>query len=188
MKRIKVKVGDCNNYLKVTGYTTPDWSKAIRRKLICICICGKTTEVSVAKFKSGHTKSCGCYKEKKFKERVTKHGLSTHPLYEVYCSMKQRCYNPNNKAVSYKNKGIKICEEWLNDFLSFYDWALENGWEKGLHIDRIDSNGHYEPDNCQFLDPVANYSKVHQDFKTRLEYEKRILYLESLLKNYNIPF
>ena len=66
--------------------------------------------------------------------------------------MKQRCYNKNDEA--YKNYGkrnIKVCDEWKNNFESFYNWSIENGYKKGLSIDRIDVNGNYEPDNCRYI-------------------------------------
>ena len=79
-------------------------------------------------------------------------GKRKNPLYNVYKTMRHRCNSP--KSISYKNygaKGIKVCDEWEKDFNSFLKFALDNGWEKGLHIDRIDSNKGYEPSNCRFV-------------------------------------
>lgn len=65
--------------------------------------------------------------------------------------MKTRCYNKNNsKYKYYGERGIKICDEWLNDFKTFYDWAMNNGYREGLSIDRIDNEGNYEPSNCKW--------------------------------------
>ena len=86
-------------------------------------------------------------------------------LYGVWCAMKERCSNPRNK--SYKNyggRGIKVCEDWKNNYLSFYKWAVENGYELGLTIDRKNNNGCYCPDNCRWVTSAQqnrNYSRNH---------------------------
>jgi hypothetical protein len=67
--------------------------------------------------------------------------------------MKMRCYNENNNDFKYYGgRNIKICNEWLNDFKVFREWAINNGYKEGLSIDRIDVNGNYEPNNCQWIE------------------------------------
>lgn len=74
-----------------------------------------------------------------------------------YNHIKERCYNPNSKAYKrYGGRGIKMCDEWLNDYNSFETWCLNNGFQKHLAIDRIDNDGDYAPDNCQFVTPKDN--------------------------------
>jgi len=74
--------------------------------------------------------------------------------------MKQRCYNPNSSDYKfYGNKGIKICDEWLNDFKAFYNWSMANGYTEELTIDRIDNKGNYYPENCQWLTNSENAGK-----------------------------
>ena len=70
----------------------------------------------------------------------------------VWCCMKRRCYcKKDNRYNRYGGRGITVCKEWLDSFKSFYKWAVENGWENGLHIDRINNNEEYGPHNCRFV-------------------------------------
>ncbi len=78
-------------------------------------------------------------------------------LQKVFHDMKLRCYNPNNKAYRwYGAKGIKVCDEWILEPSKFEEWAIKSGYADGLTIDRIDSNGDYEPDNCRWLTQEDN--------------------------------
>lgn len=85
------------------------------------------------------------------------HGLTGHPLYRVWTQMKQRCGNINNRRYkSYGGRGIAVCDDWRNDFAAFHAWAVSHGYQKGLHIDRIDNDGDYTPDNCHYVTNTEN--------------------------------
>jgi hypothetical protein len=79
------------------------------------------------------------------------HGLTKHPLFLVWTEIKQRClYSGHSRYHDYGGRGISICDEWKNNFKTFYDWCIINGYQKGLSIDRYpDNDGNYEPSNCR---------------------------------------
>jgi hypothetical protein len=80
-----------------------------------------------------------------------------------------RCYNKNSRGYRwYGNRGIKVCEKWKNDSSEFIKWALKNGWNEKLTIDRIDSDGHYEPKNCRFVPQRRNV--LSRDVKNKTGY------------------
>lgn len=126
------------------------WGSA---KCKCKCDCGQIKVVRLSDLKNGKTTSCGCQRRQSCSNSQTKHGLSSHPVYFLWKSIKRRCYNKNTKDyINYGGRGITVCEEWRSDFMYFYNWALKNGWEKGLDIDRIDNDGEYSSCNCRFVD------------------------------------
>ena len=118
----------------------------------CHCECGNECVVLGNSLRRGHTKSCGCYRA----EQLLTHGLSNHPLYDVWCHMLSRCRNVDHRQYQdYGGRGIKVCVEWLESFKTFYDDMI-TGYVKGLEIDRIDVNGGYSPDNCRWVTPQQN--------------------------------
>lgn len=135
-----------------------------------LCKCGNThgarANVVTYESKKGDPElpSCGCIELL----RKTKHGYrtskNTHPLYKVYRSMLNRCYSDKTDSYRWYGKvGVTVCEEWKNGPEAFIEWALENGWEQGLHIDKdikckeLGIHPHvYSPETCQFISAKSN--------------------------------
>lgn len=93
------------------------------------------------------------------------HGMSQSRLYKIWVDMKRRCYNSHNKYYfRYGGRGIKVCDEWKNNFIAFADWALNNGYQDHLSIERNNIDGDYEPDNCSWItsaEQQKNTSRTH---------------------------
>ena len=123
-------------------------------KWICRCDCGNIVEVGGYELKSGNTKSCGCWNRESTHDRFYKHGMKKSRLYYVWNSMKDRCYNPNNKRYKdYGGRGIRVCDEWLHDFVAFRDWAFKTGYDENAPfrqctLDRANNDEGYFPFNC----------------------------------------
>lgn len=117
------------------------------------CRCGNEFEAIISSVKKRTTKTCGCLHHKGLMDRNTTHGLCKHPLYVKWCSMKNRCYDPqNDRYYVYGGRGIKVCDQWEDDFKAYFDYVmpLENAMKDGYSIDRIDNDGNYEPGNLRW--------------------------------------
>lgn len=154
---------------------------------LCKCDCGAEKTIAAVNLKRG-TQSCGCLARELSSVRTkivaTKHGGSRSSLYYMWRDLKCRCDNPKDHAYKYYGgKGVTIHEDWY-DFNSFRDWALSNGYRKGLTIDRIDSNNNYCPENCRWITRAENTRRAHartvrcietgEIFRSALEASKHI--------------
>ena len=135
----------------------------------CLCICGNLTEVVSDSLISGKTKSCGCLRQESARRNGYKHGeagkylrIRTR-LYGIWCGMKTRCGWLSAKDYKYYGgRGIKVCDEWKKNFIAFRGWALINGYQEHLTIDRKNNDGDYEPNNCQWITISENSKKRWQ--------------------------
>lgn len=119
---------------------------------LCRCQCGNTRDVKTAVLRAGKSKSCGCLTAENSSKRRKTHGKSRTPMYNRWKNMCDRCSRQDNIAYNnYGGRGVTVCDEWRNSFEAFEEWALSNGYEQHLEIDRINTNGNYEPSNCRFI-------------------------------------
>ena len=153
VKQRKINViGKTYNRVTIIEENIPYVTKG-GNKLRCVtarCKCGNKKNYLLCHIISGKTKSCGCY----HKEKITTHGKHNHPLYCVWDGMRKRCRQ--KRYIHHHGKGIKVCKEWDDNFEKFYNFAIDNGWRKGLQIDRINNDGNYEPSNCRFVTRSIN--------------------------------
>ena len=146
----------CVKPLRVNNHKEVVW--------LCKCDCGNFCEKSSGAFKNiSKIASCGCMKGKK--PHMTNLELKNYkPIHECYVNMKTRCYNPNYELYSrYGGRGIKVCDEWKDNFKEFYNWAI-NGWKKGLTLDRINNDDDYKPDNCRWVDRIEQANNRHTNY------------------------
>lgn len=135
----------------------------------CQCQCGNITFVPTDRLKMKKTVSCGCYHSEAASLRAMTHGMSNTRLYGIWSSMKRRCYTKGSPSYKfYGARGTKICDAWKSDFMSFYDWAFENGYDPDAKrgdctIDRIDPFGDYCPENCRWVSMAVQLHNKRAD-------------------------
>lgn len=117
-----------------------------------------------------------------------KHGMCHTRIYKIYKHMRDRCYNKNYfQYYLYGGRGIIICDEWLNDFVTFYEWAIDNGYNDDLTIDRINTNGNYEPSNCSWVTIAEQNRNQRKNINITYQGETHCLSEWARIKNIPIP-
>jgi len=157
---------------------------------LCKCDCGTEKVVRVASVRNGMIQSCGCLNSELTKARKPgkTHGFANKErLYEIWKNAKRRCYDKNNKRYEfYGGKGVAVCEEWKNDYLKFRDWAMSNGYQELLSIDRIDNDGNYEPGNCRWA--TVEEQMNNQSRNRMLTYEGKTKTMSQWAKKLDITY
>jgi len=167
---IKLSIGSKYNRLEIISEPKPIMvTKEIRHFYLCKCECGNEKLVQAKYLLDGRITSCGCFKRKRS-------GLSKTLLGMVWRSMIQRCHGEHKSNNNYKDRGIKVCDNWRNSLVEFYNWSIKNGYQKGLTIDRINNDGDYSPENCRWVTNKVNCQNRRpskgRDIERRKIYER----------------
>ena len=143
------------------------------KRWVCKCDCGNITKpIYGASLRKGMTQSCGCLQKERVGQTAKKHGQYNTKLYKVWCSIKRRCFAPNDKQyINYGGRGITMCPEWKDSFEAFqkYVSALPNFGTTGYSIDRIDNEKGYEPGNIRFASQKEQCNNTRHNLSIEID-------------------
>ncbi len=154
-------------------------NKRGRATWLCLCSCGKKIVVTGSDLLHKQ-KSCGCTRNKSLsdfnKKTKTTHGMRYTRLYSEWRAMLNRCSCSSWRDFNnYGGRGITVCEEWRQNFDAFRDWALTNGYDDTLTLDRIDVNGNYEPSNCRWATLKEQANNTRKNHYVEFNGEKKTI-------------
>lgn len=155
----------------------------------CRCDCGNEVDVISSCLKSGRTLSCGCLQKEAAKATLYIHGETGTRLHNIWKDMIRRCEQTDRKQYrNYGGRGITVCSSWRDDFVSFRNWAVSNGYSDDLSIDRIDNDKGYSPENCRWA--TATEQSRNRRGRVMVTYQGRTMCLsawtEELGLNYSV--
>lgn len=167
-----------------------------QKKVKAECTCGVIKEYFLGNLrKKNHTTSCGCHRNSIAGDAVRTHGLSgRNHLYGVWTAIKRRCYNKKaNDYAPYGGKGVSMCEEWKNNYKTFYDWAIANGWVKGMQIDKDQRARElnmaallYSPETCMVVSCKQNQNSRSDNIL--VEYRGETKTLAEIAEKYGVKY
>ena len=153
----------------------------------CKCDCGTKKMVNGYHLRSGRILSCGCYSIERISNLNKTHGESKTRLYRIWSGIKTRCFDTKCDCYyRYGGRGITMCKDWQMSYESFRDWALNNGYDKTLTIDRINNNGNYEPNNCRWANNKTQSNNTNRTII--LEYKNSKYSIKELATLFNVNY
>lgn len=195
IRRTKVEVGNIYNGIEILEFSHTDKNGKRRFKAKCP-YCNNEFITLGTSIVNGRTKSCGCLNKKLAGDRARKHGYSGTHIYNVWKGMKSRCRDKSYHAYHrYSGRKIKVCKEWDNDFIAFYNDMAPTYFE-GAELDRVDNDADYKPSNCRWVTHKENsnnrgkyknnsgytgvfFSKKNQTYQVNLSHNRKVIYIGS---------